>query len=121
MGTHFPGLAAIPTDEWVTGIAHPLPDPASSIQRFTARRHGLERISGVETLTHAHGKRAQSAVVAGIGRFLAVISFLVTIHDQIVNDSEFYGQLNLGRIVFKSFPQSLSLCSQFFDSHFQRL
>lgn len=56
-------------------------------------------------LTHAHAKQARVTAVAGLGHFVAAaISFLVTIRDQIVDDSEFRGQLNLVRIAFKSFP-----------------
>jgi hypothetical protein len=67
-------------------------------------------------------RRARPGAVTGFDRFVvAVISFLVTVRDHIVNDPEFCRQLNLVRMAFESFPQRLSLCSQFFDSHFGKL
>jgi len=73
-------------------------------------------------LSQAPNRGRGPVLVAGFDPFVvAVISCLVTVRDQIVNDPEFCRQLNLVRMAFESFPQRLSLCSQFFDSHFGKL
>jgi hypothetical protein len=76
--------------------------------RIQARRWGIAA-RRIEGLIRARLKRALLASLAGLGHVVgAAIPFLVTFRDQIVNDSEFRGQLNFVRMAFKPFPQRLS-------------
>jgi len=75
--------------------------------------HAPDRASSKPLLLPRDGQRPGPSLVGNQGTSVRSDPLLTAFRDQIVDDLESCGQLNLVRIVFKTFPQRLSLPSQF--------